>query len=259
MPLKKQFKVTVHFTPAHLDEMQLKDRNIVVIDVLRASTTIAAALANGAKEIIPVSNIESAVKISGSLFGDVTLRAGERNARMIEGFNLGNSPLEYTPEVVRGKSIIFMTTNGSAAMVKGRHGKNLVVACFVNISRVIAFLAELKSDFTIICAGKENNFCIEDAVCAGKIINRLSREVSGGELLTDDAGSAAAILDKSFGRTILKMLKNSEHGKLLIDLGFAEDLKVCAGLDTIDVLPVLSGNVIRSQKDEAGRPVPLNR
>jgi 2-phosphosulfolactate phosphatase len=113
---KKQIQITVHFTPTDLDEMQLKDKNIVIIDVLRASTTIAAALQNGAKEIIPVNSVENAVKISGSLFGDVTLRAGERNSKMIEGFNLGNSPSEFTEDVVKGKSIILMTTNGSVAI-----------------------------------------------------------------------------------------------------------------------------------------------
>jgi len=250
MYTKKQIKITVHFTPAHLDEMVLKDKNIVVIDVLRASTSVAAALANGAKEIIPVGSVESAVKISGSLFGDVVLRAGERNARMIEGFNLGNSPGEYTEEVVKGKSIIFMTTNGSAAMVKGRHAANLVVAGFVNVAAVVDFLTGLKSDFTIICAGMDNSFCIEDAVCAGKIINRLEK-LSGADLLLDDAGIAASVLEKNFGRNILKMLKESDHGKYLAELGFSADLKICAGIDTINVLPVLSGNVIRAQKNTA--------
>src|SRR6266850_4360450 len=175
----KLINIEVHFTPAHLDEMQLKDKNIVVIDVLRASTTIATALNNGAKEIIPVSSIENAVKISGNLFGDVTLRAGERNARMIEGFNLGNSPLEYTEDVVRGKTIIFMTTNGSAAIVKGRHAKKLIVGSFVNLSAVVKCLSDLGGDFVIVCAGKENHFCLEDTVCAGKIVTRLAREIDG--------------------------------------------------------------------------------
>ncbi len=244
--MKKQLRIEVHFTPGHLDEMELKDKNIVVIDVLRASTTIAVALMNGAKEIIPVSNIDSAVKISGSLFGDVVLRAGERNAKMIEGFNLGNSPLEYKEEIVRGKSIIFMTTNGSGTMVKGRHAKNLVVAGFVNISTVVGFLRELHSDVIIICAGKENNFCIEDAVCAGRIINMLERDAEE-DFAPDDAALAAATLDKSLGRSLLKVLKNSEHGKYLSGLGFADDLKACAAVDSVSVLPVLSGNVIRAR------------
>lgn len=247
MQAKKQIKVEVHFSPSTLDEMQLKDKNIVVIDVLRASTTIATALTNGAKEIIPVSSIENAVKISGNLFGEVTLRAGERNAKMIEGFNLGNSPLEYTEEVVKGKSIIFVTTNGSAAIVKGKHARHLVVAGFVNLSTVVAALQELQSDVTIICAGKENRFCIEDAVCAGRIINEFER-TSKIELVPDDGGIAAAALDRTFGKNILKMLKASDHGRYLAEIGFQEDLKVCAEIDSLEILPTLSGNVIRTVK-----------
>ncbi|MBI1805445.1 MAG: 2-phosphosulfolactate phosphatase [Ignavibacteria bacterium] len=247
MKSTRQLKVDVYFTPAHLDEMQLKDKNIVVVDVLRASTTIATALCNGAKEIIPVSTVESVVKISGSLFGDVTLRAGERNAKMIEGFNLGNSPLEYTEEVVRGKSIIFMTTNGSAAMVKGRHAKNLVVAGFVNLSAVVEFLAELHNDFIIVCAGKESNFCLEDSVCAGKIISKLDTVIDDN-LILNDAAVATVTLEKTIGKGVLKMLRNSEHGKLLSEMGFEGDLKVCAEIDSLSVLPVMTGNVLRLHK-----------
>ena len=247
--LKKQIAVTVHFSPALFDEMQLKDKNIVVIDVLRASTSIATALQNGAKEIIPVNSVENAVKISGSLFGDVTLRAGERNSKIIEGFNLGNSPLEYTEGVVKGKSIIFMTTNGSVAIVKGKHARKLVVAGLVNLSRVVEFLAELKEDFVIICAGKENNFCIEDALCAGRILNKLAAGIDE-ELILDDAGVVCVAVDKSLGKSVLKLLKNSEHGKYLSEIGFADDLKVCAAIDSVEVLPILSGNVIRLQKEK---------
>ena len=244
---KKRIQVTVHFTPANLDEMHLKDKNIVVIDVLRASTSIAMGLWNGAKEIIPVSSVENAVKISGSLFGDVTLRAGERNSKMIEGFNLGNSPAEFTEDVVKGKSIIFMTTNGSVAIVKGKHAKNLIVAGFVNLSIVVKFLKELNDDFIIVCAGKENTFCIEDAVCAGRILNKFAKECNG-ELILDDAGVACTVLDKNFRKSVLQVLKNSEHGKYLTEIGFNDDLGVCADIDSINVLPVLSGNVIRIQK-----------
>jgi len=247
---KKQIHIEVHFTPNHLDEMQLKDKNIVIIDVLRASTTIITALHHGAKEIIPVSTVENAVKISGSLFGDVTLRAGERNAKMIEGFNLGNSPLEYTPEVVKGKSIILMTTNGSVAIVKGKHARHLVVAGFVNMHAVIQFIEELDSDFMIICAGKENHFCLEDAVCAGRIINELEKTKKTG-LVLDDAAIAASTIDKTFGKNILKMLKSAEHGKYLTSIGFGDDLKVCAEIDSMDALPTLVGNILRSGKKPA--------
>jgi 2-phosphosulfolactate phosphatase len=234
----------VYFTPTEVDELQLRGKNVVVIDVLRAATTIAVALQNGAKEIIPVSSIESAVKISSSLFGDVTIRAGERNGKMIEGFNRGNSPLEFTEETVKGKSIIFLTTNGSVAIVKSRYAKKLFVASFVNISTVVEALKELADNVIFMCSGQDNHFCLEDAVCAGKIINRLKKILKKNFCL-DDAALAAASLDTMYGKNVLRMLKQSQHGNDLVQLGFAEDLKVCAEIDAVPVLPALTGNVIR--------------
>ena len=120
-------RVDVFFTPHHLDEMGLREKRVVLIDVLRASTTIATALYNGAKEVIPVATVEAAMKIVGNLSGEVTLLGGERNGKMIDGFHLGNSPAEYTEQRVRGKSIVFTSTNGSQAFVKARYAKELVV------------------------------------------------------------------------------------------------------------------------------------
>ena len=248
----KKITIDVHFTPLQSDELNLKDKNVVVIDVLRACTTAITALHNGAKEIIPVNTIESVLKISSSLFGDVTLRAGERNGKIIEGFNLGNSPREYTEEIVKGKSIIFMTTNGTSAIVKGRYAKNLLLAGFVNLSKAVEFLHHLQSDFVVICAGQDGRFCIEDAVCAGRLIT-MFQDKFDGTVIMDDAGAAAIELSKGAGKGILKMLKNSEHGKYLSEIGFADDLKVCSGIDTIPVLPVLSGNVVRALKEQLKR------
>ncbi len=245
-------KIELSYGATELDELQLRDKNIVVIDVLRASTTVAVALKNGAREIIPVANIESAVKISGSLFGDVTLRGGERNGKMIQGFNLGNSPLEYTEATVRGKSIIYCTTNGSVAMAKSRYARHMAVGSFVNLSSIVEYMKEINDDFLIICAGKNASFStfgLEDAVCAGMMITKLSEEKSLDLHLTD-AAVAAKALYKSFGRSILKMLKSSDHGRYLLEIGFEEDIKLCAQVDSVPVLPVLSGTVVKLRKEE---------
>ncbi|HVN48792.1 MAG TPA: 2-phosphosulfolactate phosphatase, partial [Bacteroidota bacterium] len=235
-------KIDLSFSTTQFDELQLRDKNIVVIDVLRASTTITIALNNGAREIIPVASIESAVKISGSLFGEVTLRGGERNGKMIEGFNLGNSPLEYSETAVKGKSIIYCTTNGSVAMAKSRYAKTLVIASFVNLSTVVDFIKNENKDFLIICAGRLNNlgqFSMEDSVCAGMIVQKLSK-IEGLALELTDAAQAALALQKAFGKSIFKMLKSTEHGKLLTEIGMGDDLKVCAEVDSVPVLPVLN-------------------
>ena len=245
-------RIDLSFSASSFDELQLRDKNVIVIDVLRSSTTVAAALNNGAREIIPVASIESAVKISGSLFGDVTLRGGERNGKIIEGFNLGNSPREYTEATVRGKSIIFCTTNGSVAMAKSRYARNMAVASFVNLSKIVDYMKEINGDFWMVCAGKAmglGSFSLEDAVCAGMILDKLEKENSVS-LELSDSSRAAQVLHKSLGRSILKMMKNSDHGRYLKEIGFEEDIKVCAAVDSIMVLPVLSSNVIKLRKDE---------
>ena len=244
-------KIDVGFNAVQLDELQLREKNIVVVDVLRSSTTIAVALQNGAREIIPVASIESAVKISGSLFGEVTLRGGERNGKMIEGFNLGNSPREYTDTTVRGKSIIFCSTNGSVTLHKSRYARNLVVGSFVNLTAVAEFLRDLKQDVLFLCAGKSNgvtNFSLEDAVCVGMILSKL-KTFDSMDLDFSDAALAAVAMHKAFGRSLLKMMKNAEHGRYLIELGFGDDLNICADVDSVPVVPMQQGTVIKLKRD----------
>ncbi|MGD1045650.1 MAG: 2-phosphosulfolactate phosphatase [Bacteroidota bacterium] len=245
-------KIDLSFSAGQFDDLQLRDKNVVVLDVLRASSTITVALNNGAREVIPVASIESAVKISGSLFGEVTLRGGERNGKTIEGFNLGNSPLEYSEAAVKGKSIIYCTTNGSVAMAKSRYARMLIVGSFLNLTTVVEFIHDENKDFLFICAGRINTigyFSVEDAVCAGMMIQKLMKYESL-ELNLSDSAKAAHALYKSFGRSILKMLKTSEHGKYLIEIGFADDLKICAAVDSVPVLPVQIENKIKLKKEE---------
>jgi 2-phosphosulfolactate phosphatase len=245
-------KIDLSFSAGQFDDLQLRDKNIVVLDVLRASSTITVALNNGAREVIPVASIESAVKISGSLFGEVTLRGGERNGKMIEGFNLGNSPLEYSESAVKGKSIIYCTTNGSVALAKSRYARALIVGSFLNLTTVVEFVKEENKDFLFICAGRINTigyFSLEDAVCAGMMIQKLMK-VESLELNLSDSAKAAHALYKTFGRSILKMLKTSEHGKFLAEIGYADDLKICAAVDSVPVLPVQIENKIKLKKEE---------
>ncbi|MFI5252047.1 MAG: 2-phosphosulfolactate phosphatase [Bacteroidota bacterium] len=252
MPNAKSIHIELYFTALHLDDRFYKDKNIVLIDVLRSSTTISMALQNGAKEIIPVKNIETALKISGGLAGDVTLRGGERQGKMIEGFDLGNSPIEYTRARVNAKSIILFTTNGSPAIVSGRFTRNLLIAGFVNIGAVVNVLRELKSDFIIICAGQDGKFCLEDSVCGGRLINEFTKDKEIAITLNDSAAAAVA-LDKSFGKNIHKMLELCDHGKYLASIGYADDLKICGSLNSIPVVPSLSNGTLRLAKPETNQ------
>ena len=242
-------KINVHFSNLHFDELYFTGKTTVVIDVLRASTVIVTALSNGAKEIIPVGTVDFAMKVSGNAFSGQTLLCGERNTKKIEGFVLGNSPLEFTSELVGGKSIIHYTTNGSKSIVKAKFSENLFVACFNNLPAIAKHLVALDKDVDIVCAGSNGGFNLEDAVCAGKIsaeILQLNEDVE-----VTDSTRASMALNKTFGKTLLKMLKETEHGKLLIENGFADDLKECAQLGNRDIIPFfLSGSIKKLEVKE---------
>lgn len=236
-------KVNVLLSNNNYDELYFTGKTCVVIDVLRASTVIVTALANGAREVIPVSTVDFAMKVSGDAFRSQTLLGGERNTKKVEGFTLGNSPLEYLSEVVNGKSIIHYTTNGSKAIVKAKFSENLFVGCFNNASAVVKHCIGLKKDLEIICAGNSGAFNLEDAVCAGFMISEIF-EKEKDVVVTDSAG-ACALLHKTYAKNILKMLKNTEHGKLLIENGFDEDIKECAKIDSADIIPYFNSGVIK--------------
>lgn len=240
-------RINVLFSPVAADELYFAGKTSVAIDVLRATSTIVAALQNGAKEIIPVAAVEFAVKVSGGMFGGQTLLGGERNTKKIEGFALGNSPLEYTEEIVSGKSIILYTTNGTKAITKAKFSETLVTCSFNNISAISSFLIGLNKDVEIICAGKSNNFSMEDTACAGKLLSEMLKNKEDIEL--SDSARASIALSKSFGKNILKMLKETEHGQLLLENGFEEDLKYCSKLNNSEAIPYFSGNVLKLYTD----------
>lgn len=235
-------KINVLFTPANVDELYFTRKTVVVIDVLRATTTILTALMNGAKEVVPVGSMEFAMKASASIFGGQTLLGGERNAKKIEGFNLGNSPLEYTKEAIAGKSVIFFTTNGSKAIVRTKFADNALLCSFNNLSSVARKLKELNQDFEVLCSGQNGFFCIDDSVCAGKLISETLKLDPSCEL--SDAAKASLTLSENYGSDLLISLKNSEHGKLLLQNGFEKDVEYCSQLNIFDEVPAYqSGSV----------------
>ncbi len=237
-------KINVLFSNLFLDELYFTGKTVVVIDVLRATTVITTALANGAREIIPVSTLDFAMKISGDAFRSQTLLCGERNTKMVEGFNLGNSPLEYRPEVVAGKSIIFYTTNGSKAIVKAKFSKNLFACSFNNLPAIARHMIQLNEDFEIICAGTNGLFNLEDAVCAGVLINQIKKLTENPEL--SDSANASLILSNSNTKNLFNFLCSTEHGRLLIENGFEDDILVCSKIGSTDVIPYyVSGTMKR--------------
>ncbi|MGE5680020.1 MAG: 2-phosphosulfolactate phosphatase [Bacillota bacterium] len=240
-------RLNVHFSPLQSDELYFTGKTTVVIDVLRATTTVTAALINGAKEVIPVNSVEFAMKVSVNSFGGQTLLGGERNTKKIEGFQLGNSPLEYTKEAVSGKSIILFTTNGSKAIVKAKFSETLLLCSFLNIKSIAEYLANLGKDVEIVCSGKSGSFCIEDTICAGRLITEISNIKTEGIELTDSS-KASVVLNNSYGNNLEETLADCEHGRLLIENGFQEDVTYCAQTSITNLLPSFSNGTVKPLK-----------
>jgi len=243
-------KINVLFSPVNADELYFTNKTVVVIDVLRASSTIITALTNGAKEIVPVATVEFAVKVSGGMFGGKTLIGGERNTKKIDGFAIGNSPFEYSREVVENKYIVYFSTNGSKAIVKAKFAGELFICSFNNLSAVSKHLINVNKDVEILCAGNDNLFSLEDSVCAGKLIKKIKKK--NKKLEISDSGSAAVALCDRFGDDIFTMLKNSEHGQILLENGFEKDVKYCSEINNSTCIPVMDGKVIKALEEPIG-------
>lgn len=221
----------------------LDNKLAVVIDVFRATSTMVTALANGCQAIIPVLTTEEALERRlgepGALLG------GERKALRIEGFDLGNSPFDYGPEKVGGKKIIMTTTNGTRAIQAVSKARYVWLASFLNMESIVHAVfrqfekaRDLKG-IVIVCAGSEDRFDIPDTVCAGMLIDMLGKEIK-----TNDLGRAAQMLYNMAKDNLLEVLKNTEHGQLLLSLGFEKDVLYCTTPNILPVVPMLANGEI---------------
>lgn len=241
-------KVNVILSPNNVDDLYFTGKTTVVIDVLRATSVILKALNAGAKEVIPVGSIDFAMKISVNSHGGQTLLCGERNTQMIEGFDLGNSPTEYTEASVGGKSIILFTTNGSKAIVKSKYSDKVFIASFNNLSKMAEHLVMLANDVEIISSGASGVFCLEDTICAGALVKLMMEKKS--DIIVTDATNASLILHEKYGSDIRLMMENCEHGHILKANGLEHDIEFCSTIDNIPLIPYFTGGEIKLVKDE---------
>jgi 2-phosphosulfolactate phosphatase len=244
-------RIDVVFTPNAVAPADLANRTVVVVDVLRATTTIAVALANGAKAVLPAGTTEEALRIAQNLEHDAVILAGERKSERIPGFALGNSPSEFGPDVVAGKTIVMTTTNGTAALVAAQGGREVVAAAAVNFSVVAAWCrAALAAtgDLVILCAGGEKQFALEDAFAAGRLTKVLLPEGGTRSVTINDSAVAALELARHYGERWGRALKASVHGRELVQLGFRADLETCAAQDTHPVLPLYADRRITAYR-----------
>jgi len=222
---------------------------VVVIDVLRASTTIIQAFKNGCKSITPVAQVEHARRLACEWRGSEVLLCGERNEMLIPGFDLSNSPQEFTSEVVCGKDIIFTSTNGAQLFGISANAHHAVVSSFINVGAVADYLCNHNMAVNILCAGKHGRFGLEDVVCGGMLV-AIIQQVKKSEQKLNDGALAAYILYRQFQNDINAMLHQSSHGRRLVEIGRQDDLVFCAAINNIPIIPIFkNGKITRLIND----------
>jgi len=223
--------LTPHAAPGSPAALRLADPGTValIVDVLRATTTLTVALRNGAAGVIPAATPEEGAALGRQHPG--ALLCGERDGRVLPGYDLGNSPFEYAAERVAGRTLVFASTNGSQALLLARGARERVLAAFVNLSAAVERVRGARHAL-IVCAGKLGRFALEDAVCAGALASRL-------RALGARPGNAEAELVEALApgdaAAAHALVQGASHGRYLRRLGpeFARDVEFCAQLDSI--------------------------
>ncbi len=233
-------KLDVVFSPLGLPPGQAVGRTIFVIDILRASTVMCAALHHGARAILPASTTEEALRLSQTIGAPDVLLCGERGGLPIDGFALGNSPLEMTPDAVRGRTLVMTTTNGTPALLSTQGAASVHLAAAVNLTAAAAGARDAldaRGELMILCAGRERSFALDDAYTAGRLLAAVfgnSRRRKG----MNDAALASLDLVRRYGTDWEGPLRASRGGADLLALGFDADLVDAARQDAYPVLPI---------------------
>jgi 2-phosphosulfolactate phosphatase len=229
-------KPTLHtcISPALLNLYDLSSSIVVIIDVFRATSTIASALYNGAKCVIPVDSVPKAIEISKNIGG---IAAGERDGMIAEGLQHGNSPLEYSREFIENKILVLTTTNGTRLlqMALDKNADTIISGSFPNLSAVCDFLVKEKKNVVLGCAGWKDRFNLEDTLFAGAVINRVAKEFT---IHCDSSLMAETMYIKHKNKVVDFAPKLTHYHRLVERFGLIEDIKFCLTPDLANVLPV---------------------
>jgi 2-phosphosulfolactate phosphatase len=240
--------INVHNLPRYVAPEDLAGSAVVVIDVLRATTTICQALASGATEVVPFLEIEETLAAAEKLGRANVVLGGERKGGKIPGFDLGNSPREYTKENVRGKRVLITTTNGTRALAHARLAKRVLVGAVVNLSAVVESIKE-EPRIDILCAGTDGEETGEDILAAGAMVNAFARMPGADFYLGEPAAMAGAYWQRIEARAKINHrsvvdevgveCRNTPGGRNLVSIGFEFDLADCAQIDKLHIAPEL--------------------
>ena len=227
-------KIEVCLTPELLNLYAIENSIVVVIDVLRATSSITYGIENGAEAIIPVMEVDDCLIYADRGY----LLAAERNGEVVEGYDFGNSPFSYTAEKVSGKTVVLTTTNGTRAMhLAQERAQQVIIGSFLNLTAVCEYLNSQNQDVLLLCAGWKGNFNLEDTLFAGAVVEQLQNDFT----FADDSSVAALDMYQLAKGDLRGYLKKSSHSARLIKLNIEEDVKFCLRLDTCKAIPVLVG------------------
>jgi 2-phosphosulfolactate phosphatase len=234
-------KVMFYATLEQAEKDAFQGAAVVVIDVLRASSTIIAALENGAEKIIPTGDVATAARLVRPGERDVKLLAGERKACPVPGFDLCNSPSEFTPDAIRGKTIVFTTTNGTRAITAAAKGSRVLVGALRNV-RAVAAAVEAEGELVVLCCGSEGSIAAEDLLCAGLLIRHLGSRVDAASM--NDGARLAVLLAERFADDVEGFVRSCDHARRLVSLGYEGDVAFCSRVDASDRVPEVRDGAI---------------
>jgi 2-phosphosulfolactate phosphatase len=228
-------QLNVCLSPSLIPLYKVEDYVVVIIDIFRSTSSICYGIENGADAIIPVSEVEecAAYREKGLHY----LLAAERDGKVVDGFDFGNSPFSYTKEKVDGKTVVLTTTNGTHALHLSRSAKKTVIGSFLNLTAICNWLKTQNDNILLVCAGWKNNFNLEDTLFAGAVVDQLK----DFEFKLDDAAIAANDLFQVGKNDINQYLKKTSHGERLKKLGIEKDIEFCLQVDLTTAIPILEG------------------
>jgi 2-phosphosulfolactate phosphatase len=241
--------VRVHLTPDRLTPALLAQSVAVVIDVLRATTTMIHALASGCVAVWPVAEVEEARRIADGMRAGRVLLGGERDGVPPAGFDLGNSPGEYTCARCKGTTLVLTTTNGTGALLRAAAAARTLIAGFVNYSAVCELLVQETRPVDIVCAGYHGDVALEDALLAGALVEFLCEH---GPVAVNDAARLAWDCFEHHGRVLDGALEISAGGAHLRSLGYEEDIHAAACVDQFAVVPEVRRQPLRVEIGAVG-------
>jgi 2-phosphosulfolactate phosphatase len=241
--------VQVHLLPQLAPPGRLADGVAVVVDVLRATTTIVHALAAGCTTVCPCAEVEEARDLAGGMRVGRVLLGGERGGLPLPGFDLGNSPREYTAALCKGNTLVLTTTNGTRALLRAAEAPRVLVAAFVNYSAVCEQLRQEMRPVHIVCAGSEGEVTLEDTLLAGALVDFLCE---GAEVCLNDSARLAWDCFENHGRVLLGALEISKGGANLRALGYDDDIRAAAEVDQFALVPELRRDPLRVEVGAVG-------